>query len=361
MAFALHRPPLDGIEGIGRRVRVAGHGPDRGNCSDRLRRRYRLRCGPLADRPRRRSQAGARVGGPKDPTVDRRRGGTDAGSARAGRRTSTPASATSCGWDRAPGLRCRRSYAPEIVSRDWPLPWRWQDRDPPSDRMRSECWKGHLRIGNSSRGECEKGPSSPSPPRSSVPRFLRSRSASSTLFWDTAASQSVRLEHRSDPSDLPVIADRDRTLQVLSNIVANAIKFTPPLGRIEVTARRDEAGAVRISVSDTGPGISFDELPHVFERFWKASTDRRTGTGLGLHIAGEIVAAQRGQIWPRVGREPGQPSTSHSPRSAPCPPRQPRHLRRRRRCQLPHLSSCARASSRSPIWRAAARGRVNDV
>jgi signal transduction histidine kinase len=144
------------------------------------------------------------------------------------------------------------------------------------------------------------------------------------LFADTAASGSVHLEHRSEESDLIVVADRDRTLQVLSNILVNAIKFTPALGRVEVSTQRDGAGAVRISVSDTGPGISSDKLPHVFERFWKASKDARTGTGLGPHIARELVTAQGGRIW--AESRPGAGTTFHFTLAAAAAVSQPSEL-----------------------------------
>ena len=76
----------------------------------------------------------------------------------------------------------------------------------------------------------------------------------------------------------------------------NAIKVTPAGGkiRIETTKRADE---IAITVSDTGPGILVDELPHVFERFWQARGNGRAGIGLGLSIAKALVEAQGGRIW----------------------------------------------------------------
>jgi signal transduction histidine kinase len=115
------------------------------------------------------------------------------------------------------------------------------------------------------------------------------------LFGDTAAAQRVGLEYCAG-EDLQVDADRDRLVQVLSNIVVNAIKFTPPGGRIEVRVDRPDGTTVRVSVSDTGPGIPPEQLPQIFDRFWKAAAGG-TGTGLGLHIAKEIVGAHGGRIW----------------------------------------------------------------
>lgn len=99
------------------------------------------------------------------------------------------------------------------------------------------------------------------------------------------------------PADLPPIyADHDRILQVLSNLVGNAIKFTPAQGQIRLSAavEKDE---VRFAVTDTGPGIPVEEVPRLFERFYKGSTAVREGAGLGLAIAKSIVEAHGGRLW----------------------------------------------------------------
>ena len=100
------------------------------------------------------------------------------------------------------------------------------------------------------------------------------------------------------PDDLPDIrADRARVEQVLLNIVHNAVKFTPPGGGLRVDASLAEA-MVQFSIRDTGAGIPGDELPRLFERFYKADRARRTeGTGLGLAIAKHIIQAHGGTIW----------------------------------------------------------------
>jgi signal transduction histidine kinase len=120
------------------------------------------------------------------------------------------------------------------------------------------------------------------------------------LFGGTAASHSVRLEQRpSRGHDLLVHADKERIIQVLSNLAVNAIKFTPPQGTVELGVEADAAG-VRFCVRDTGPGIPPEQLRCVFERFWKGATPGAkggAGTGLGLHIAREIVTAHGGRIW----------------------------------------------------------------
>lgn len=97
--------------------------------------------------------------------------------------------------------------------------------------------------------------------------------------------------------DLPVLhADRDRILQVLSNLLGNAAKFTPEGGTIVLSAKRAADGGCRYSVSDTGPGMDAEQLAHVFDRFWQAKKTAHLGSGLGLAIAKGIVEAHRGRI-----------------------------------------------------------------
>lgn len=97
---------------------------------------------------------------------------------------------------------------------------------------------------------------------------------------------------------LPAVsADAARIEQVLVNLVHNAIKFTPPGGKVDITART-EGDRLVVSVSDTGVGIPEDDLPRVFERFYKADKARAGGgTGLGLAIARHVVEAHGGRIW----------------------------------------------------------------
>jgi two-component system, OmpR family, phosphate regulon sensor histidine kinase PhoR len=100
------------------------------------------------------------------------------------------------------------------------------------------------------------------------------------------------------PPDLPMVAaDRQRIQQVLLNLIHNAIKFTPPDGKITVGARREGDWMV-LSVADTGAGIPAEDLPRIFERFYKADRSRsNSGTGLGLAIAKHVVQAHGGRIW----------------------------------------------------------------
>jgi len=111
-----------------------------------------------------------------------------------------------------------------------------------------------------------------------------------------AAGSTIRLETSIDESLPPVLADAARVQQVLSNLVGNAVKFTPRNGRITVCAERID-GEVRFGVIDTGPGIPPEQVPHIFGRFWQAKTSDRRGIGLGLAIAKGIVEAHNGRIW----------------------------------------------------------------
>ncbi len=109
-----------------------------------------------------------------------------------------------------------------------------------------------------------------------------------------ARAKSISLE-ASIPSEIPHIrCDRERILQVLGNLVGNAIKFTPAGGRITLRLA-SSAGFVRFEVADNGPGIARDDMPHLFERYWKGRAS--SGTGLGLFIAAGIVRAHGGSIW----------------------------------------------------------------
>lgn len=93
-----------------------------------------------------------------------------------------------------------------------------------------------------------------------------------------------------------VEVDTHRLGQVISNLVRNAIKFTPKGGTIRVAARESE-GRILVSVTDTGPGIPLEHLPKIFDRFWRVPGSRKRGTGLGLSIAKGIVEAHGGTIW----------------------------------------------------------------
>jgi signal transduction histidine kinase len=114
------------------------------------------------------------------------------------------------------------------------------------------------------------------------------------------------------PDALPAICgDPQRVTQVLTNLLRNAVKYTPETGSINVAACADDpAGMVKISVADTGVGISADLLPYVFDRFYRAEHDLRmnvVGVGLELSITKRLVEAHGGQIW--AESEEGRGST----------------------------------------------------
>ena len=124
-----------------------------------------------------------------------------------------------------------------------------------------------------------------------------------------AESSGVELTASYD-DDLPLVyADPERVTQLLSNLVGNALKFTPAGGRVEVRVQPYGDGAL-VSVVDTGEGIPADQLPHVFDRFFQVTSSRmvsRHGAGLGLPIARGIVEAHGGTIW--IESAPGRGTT----------------------------------------------------
>jgi signal transduction histidine kinase len=128
--------------------------------------------------------------------------------------------------------------------------------------------------------------------------------ATLALFSARALEARVAIAAASD--GLAVAADRERVLQVLANLVGNALKYTPAGGRVSLAARAVD-GAVCIEIADTGPGIAADALPHVFERYWQARARGRGSLGLGLYICKQLVEAHHGRIG--VDSRPGAGST----------------------------------------------------
>ncbi len=129
------------------------------------------------------------------------------------------------------------------------------------------------------------------------------------LLYDVADSFEVESNERgvaitvAAPEHLPELyADPQRIAQVMGNLVSNALRHTPAGGALTlaVEAPEDEPVGLRFSVSDTGAGIAPDDLPHIFDRFWRADRARSRssgGAGLGLAIVRRIVEAHAGTIW----------------------------------------------------------------
>ena len=116
------------------------------------------------------------------------------------------------------------------------------------------------------------------------------------MFAAQAAERSVMLYEDVPPDVPPVNADAGRLLQVLANLIANAVKFTQAGGKVTVAAALENDQVV-ISVADTGPGIPAEHLPHIFERYWHARRTARTrGSGLGLAIVKGIIDAHGGRV-----------------------------------------------------------------
>ena len=115
------------------------------------------------------------------------------------------------------------------------------------------------------------------------------------MLQPLATQKSLKLDGVAG-TGLEVHCDRERVLQILSNLVGNALKFTPEGGSILIEARRVGLEAV-FSVRDTGLGISAEELPRIFDRFWQAEKKTRAGIGLGLSIVKGVIEAHGGRLW----------------------------------------------------------------
>jgi len=126
------------------------------------------------------------------------------------------------------------------------------------------------------------------------------------IFRAQASVGSVSMEYAAASDLPPVFADRHRIMQVVSNLIGNSLKFTPPGGRITVDARC-EREQVLIRVRDTGPGIPPENLADIFSPYWQAKRTERLGAGLGLPIAKGIVESHGGRIW--VESEPERGTT----------------------------------------------------
>jgi len=110
-----------------------------------------------------------------------------------------------------------------------------------------------------------------------------------------AQDKGIKIDTHIEHANQVVECDRERVLQVLANILGNAIKFSQG-GRIDVHVVRSD-DHVKVSVADSGPGITPEDLPHVFDPYWSGPQDQRRGTGLGLYITKRIIDAHGTKIW----------------------------------------------------------------
>jgi PAS domain S-box-containing protein len=122
-----------------------------------------------------------------------------------------------------------------------------------------------------------------------------------SMFEAQASERSIRLLSTPLP-DVDILCDRERVLQVLSNLIGNALKFSPQ-GRSIALQGEVHGRVVQFSVSDEAAGITPDQIEHIFERYWQAPEALRKGSGLGLYITKGIVEAHGGRIW--VDSTPG--------------------------------------------------------
>lgn len=120
-----------------------------------------------------------------------------------------------------------------------------------------------------------------------------------------AKAKGITLKFEAMDSSNFVPCDKDRISQVLSNLIGNALKFTPEGGAVTVTELETE-NEIEVSITDTGPGIPRDQQNQIFERFAQLTNKDRSGIGLGLYISKTLVESHRGKIW--VTSSPGEGS-----------------------------------------------------
>jgi signal transduction histidine kinase len=130
-------------------------------------------------------------------------------------------------------------------------------------------------------------------------------SETKAFFLPQAEERNVALELDLEPGVPRVLADPDRVQQALANLVANALRFSPPGSTVTLGAHDAGAGEVALTVQDRGPGIPAADLPRLFDRFWQASRHDRTGSGLGLAIVRGIAEAHGGRVEVASGPGPG--------------------------------------------------------
>jgi signal transduction histidine kinase len=137
-----------------------------------------------------------------------------------------------------------------------------------------------------------------------VPDVLR---AAVAMHAERASRGRIELSLATEPEEIVVTADELRVRQVVYNLLSNAVKFTPPQGRIDISAHAVD-GHVEVAVADTGPGLSAQDLETIFEEFGQTAEGKQVeGTGLGLPLSRKLVELHGGHLW--AESDPGRGST----------------------------------------------------
>lgn len=116
------------------------------------------------------------------------------------------------------------------------------------------------------------------------------------IYGQNLQEREIKITKKFDPELPPIMGDPERLIQVLTNLVNNALKYTPPRGQIFLSALRENSH-VRFEIEDSGPGIDKKNLEKIFDKFERVTTNKEEGTGLGLPIAREIVTLHGGKLW----------------------------------------------------------------
>ncbi len=131
-------------------------------------------------------------------------------------------------------------------------------------------------------------------------------------FSSLADTKGVQLQFSTDPEELIMDYDPEKFLRIVSNLLSNAIKFTPQGGKIDIRASLDTSTTLSLEVKDTGIGISKEQLPYIFDRFYQGSHNQKSnegagGTGIGLALTKELIKLMNGQIIVESSQEHSSP------------------------------------------------------
>ncbi len=133
----------------------------------------------------------------------------------------------------------------------------------------------------------------------SAGNFLNFVKQVANSFEPLAAKHNISLSVEGNETDRETYFDADKIDKILYNLISNAIKFTPQNGSITIKTENIEEGTshfIKVEISDTGKGIEPEKLPHIFERFFRAETDSKTGTGIGLELSKTLIEMHRGSV-----------------------------------------------------------------